>query len=76
MRNAGAGQFSIAVDKNLLWHAPEVECISKGKAHKPYEFGCKVSLTTTINPSLAGHFVLHTEALHGRPYDDHTLSRC
>jgi IS5 family transposase len=22
-------------------HAPEVECIGKGKAHKPYEFGCK-----------------------------------
>ncbi len=28
-------------------HAPEVECIAKGKAHKPYEFGCKVSITTT-----------------------------
>ena len=25
-------------------HAPEVECIAKGKAHKKYEFGCKVSL--------------------------------
>jgi hypothetical protein len=22
-------------------HAPEVECIGKGKAHKPYEFGVK-----------------------------------
>ncbi len=29
-------------DKNKLYalHAPEVECISKGKARKPYEFGC------------------------------------
>jgi hypothetical protein len=25
-------------------HAPEVECIGKGKAHRPYEFGAKVSL--------------------------------
>jgi IS5 family transposase len=25
-------------------HAPEVECIGKGKAHKPYEFGVKVSI--------------------------------
>ena len=28
-------------------HAPEVECIGKGKAHKPYEFGCKVSVAAT-----------------------------
>ena len=39
----------------------------------PYEFGCKVSLTTNVNAAPAGHFVLHTAALHGRPYDGHTL---
>ncbi len=60
-------------DKIYSWHAPEVECISKGKAHKPYEFGCKVSITTNVNPAPAGHFVLHAKALHGRPYDGHTL---
>jgi IS5 family transposase len=27
-------------------HAPEVECIGKGKAKAPYEFGCKVSVAT------------------------------
>jgi IS5 family transposase len=27
-------------------HAPEVECIGKGKAHRPYEFGVKVSVAT------------------------------
>jgi hypothetical protein len=27
-------------------HAPEVECIGKGKAHKPYEVGVKVSVAT------------------------------
>ena len=60
-------------EKIYSWHAPEVECIAKGKADKPYEFGCKVSLITNLNPAPAGHFVLHTAALHGRPYDGHTL---
>jgi len=32
--------------KLYSWHAPETECIGKGKAHKPYEFGCKVSIAT------------------------------
>jgi transposase, IS5 family len=27
-------------------HAPEVECIGNGKAHKPYKFGVKVSVAT------------------------------
>lgn len=62
-------------EKMYSWHAPEVECISKGKAHKPYEFGCKVSITTNVNPAPAGHFVLHAKALHGRPYDGHTLKQ-
>ncbi|MGE0675080.1 MAG: IS5 family transposase, partial [Methylibium sp.] len=55
-------------------HAPEVECIGKGKAHKPYEFGCKVSITTTNARAPGGQFVLHAEALHGNPYDGHTLA--
>jgi transposase, IS5 family len=54
-------------------HAPEVECIGKGKAHKPYEFGVKVSLATTAAPSKGGQFILHAEALPGNPYDGHTL---
>lgn len=33
--------------KLYSWHAPETECIGKGKAHRPYEFGVKVSITTT-----------------------------
>jgi transposase, IS5 family len=35
-------------------HAPEVECIGKGKAHRPYEFGVKVSVATTLNRSKGG----------------------
>jgi transposase, IS5 family len=33
--------------KVYFLHAPEVECIGKGKAHRPYEFGVKVSVATT-----------------------------
>jgi IS5 family transposase len=55
-------------------HAPEVECISKGKAHAPYEFGVKVSLATTLNRSKGGQFALHAKVLPGNPYDGHTLA--
>jgi len=50
-------------------HAPEVECISKGKAHKRYEFGCKVAIVTT---SKAG-WVVGIDAVSGNPYDGATL---
>ena len=55
-------------------HAPEVECIGKGKAHKPYEFGVKVSVATPLNRSRGGQFVAHVAALPGNPYDGHTLA--
>lgn len=55
-------------------HAPEVECIGKGKPHKPYEFGVKVSVATTIKHSAGGQFVTHTATLPGNPYDGHTLA--
>src|SRR3954447_23477324 len=54
-------------------HAPEVECIGKGKPHKPYEFGVKVSVATTLKHSKGGQFVTHVQALPGNPYDGHTL---
>ena len=55
-------------------HAPEVECIGKGKAHKPYEFGVKVSVATTLKHSKGGQFVIHAQVLPGNPYDGHTLA--
>jgi len=57
--------------KNKIYsiHEPDVECISKGKAHKKYEFGCKASFVLTHKEGLA----LGTQALHGNPYDGHTL---
>ena len=56
-------------------HAPEVECIGKGKPHKPYEFGVKVSVATTLKRCRGGQFVTHVQALPGNPYDGHTLAR-
>jgi transposase, IS5 family len=55
-------------------HAPEVECIGKGKAHKPYEFGVKVSVATPLHRCKGGQFVAHVKALPGNPYDGHTLA--
>lgn len=55
-------------------HAPEVECIGKGKARAPYEFGCKVSVATPATKPKGGQFVLHARALHGNPFDGHTLA--
>jgi IS5 family transposase len=54
-------------------HAPEVECIGKGKARAPYEFGCKVSIATPVTSPKGGQFVLHAKALHGNPFDGHTF---
>jgi len=42
-------------------HAPEVECIGKGKARAPYEFGCKVSIATPATKPKGGQFVLHAK---------------
>jgi IS5 family transposase len=58
-------------DKNKLYalHAPEVECISKGKARVRYEFGVKVSIVTTLKEGL----VVGARSMPGNPYDGHTL---
>jgi IS5 family transposase len=59
--------------KLYSFHAPEVECIGKGKASAPYEFGVKASIVTTNARSPGGQFVLHAKSLPGNPYDGHTL---
>ena len=60
-------------DKLYSLHAPEVECIGKGKAQARYEFGCKVSLATTNAVAPGGQFVLGARTLPANPYDGHTL---
>ena len=60
-------------DKGKLYalHAPEVVCIAKGKAHKKYEFGCKVAVATTNREG----FAVAAKAFPGNPYDGHTLAQ-
>ena len=59
-------------DKHKLYalHAPEVECISKGKARSPYEFGVKVTVATTLKEGL----VVGMRSMPGNPWDGHTLA--
>jgi transposase, IS5 family len=59
-------------DKNKLYalHAPEVECISKGKARKPYEFGVKSAVVVSHKDGL----MLGARTFPGNPYDGHILS--
>lgn len=63
--------MSIHNDKNKVYsvHEPDLECIAKGKAHKKYEFGCKVSMASTSKDN----WIIGIQALHGNPYDGHTL---
>jgi IS5 family transposase len=56
--------------KLYAWHAPEVECISKGKSRNPYEFGVKVGIATTLK----GTLIVGARAFPGNPYDGHTLN--
>ena len=59
-------------DKDKLYslHEVDVDCIAKGKAHKRYEFGCKVSLSVTHKGK---GIVTSCHALHENPFDGHTL---
>jgi IS5 family transposase len=63
------GQERTSKNKLYSLHAPEVVCIAKGKAHRPYEFGSKVAVAVTNREG----FVLASKALEGNPYDGHTL---
>ena len=58
-------------DKNKIYslHEPEVQCIAKGKEHKKYEFGSKVSITVTQNT----HVIIGALNLPKNEYDGHTL---
>lgn len=46
-------------------HAPEAECIAKGKVHKLYEFGGKLRIVATSKE----RFVLAAKSLPGNLYD-------
>lgn len=65
-------QTQLKSDKQKLYafHAPEVECISKGKAKTQYEFGVKVSIAVTHKEGL----IVGARSFAGAPYDGHTLA--
>jgi len=58
-------------DTNKVYsvHEPEVLCISKGKEHKPYEFGNKSSFAYTRESGI----IVGAMAVEGNAYDGHTL---
>jgi IS5 family transposase len=62
--------------KLYSFHAPEVECIGKGMARAPYEFGVKVSIVTPNACAPGGQFVLHAKALPGNPSHGELQVKC
>lgn len=59
-------------DTNKLYaqHAAEVECIGKGKARQPYEFGVKAGIAITAKKGL----IVDARSFPGNPYDGNTLA--
>lgn len=59
-------------DKNKIYsiHAPETACIAKGKEHKKYEFGSKVSILRTSRNGI----IVGARSFTGNPYDGDTLA--
>jgi IS5 family transposase len=57
--------------KNKIYslHEPHVNCIAKGKEHKKYEFGNKVSISVTENTGV----IVGARSFSTNPYDGHTL---
>ena len=58
-------------DKNKVYslHEPDVLCISKGKEHKKYEFGSKISIALTQTTGV----IIGALNIAGNQYDGHTL---
>jgi len=58
-------------DKQKIYsiHEPHVQCISKGKEHKKYEFGSKVSIIATKNSGV----IIGAINIPLNDYDAHTL---
>jgi len=58
-------------DKNKIYslHEPQVYCIAKGKDHKQYEYGNKVSVASTAKGNIIVGVVSHDKNVH----DSHTL---
>ena len=60
-------------DKNKVYslHKPFTDCISKGKAHKQYEFGNKAGLIATGRKGRK--IIMAAQAFLNNPFDGHTI---
>jgi transposase, IS5 family len=58
-------------DSNKIYslHEPQVACIAKGKVHKPYEFGSKVSIARTKTSGI----IVGVKSFKGNPHDSQTI---
>ena len=58
--------------KNKVYslHEPDVACIAKGKSHKPYEFGSKVSFAVSMK-----NVIVSAVSFQGNPHDSKTLEK-
>ena len=68
------GQRPRDADKLYAFHAPEAECIARGKPRARYEFGVKTSFAVTNARGPGGQLVLGAKTLPGNPYDGHSLA--
>ena len=68
-QSVGKNRRHNATAKLYSWHAPEVQCINKGKSRTPYEFGAKVGIALTLKSNL----IVGARSFEGNPYDGHTL---
>lgn len=67
---SGTRKNTSTVPKLYAWHAPEAECIAKGKSRTPYEFRVKVGIAATLKHNL----IVGARSFAGKPYDGHTLN--
>lgn len=58
-------------DKNKIYslHEPDTACIAKGKAHKKFEFGSKVSFAVIPQTNI----IVGVKNFNGNPHDSNTL---
>ena len=65
-------------DSNKIYalHEPDVYCIGKGKDHKPYEYGNKVSIAATAKSNIIVGVVSHPHNLHDSKTLPEVLAHC
>ncbi len=63
-------------DKIYSLHEPDVYCVGKGKDHKLYEYGNKVSIAATAKSNIIVGVVSHAQNLHDSKTLPEVLAHC